>query len=176
MDNALITNVLHLSSVGALNSYAIYKDQQWWRLLTYAYLHGSFHHLFGNILSLLIVSFFMMPEVKPMGQAAVFLASSLFSGLAFLAFSQGIVVGASGGIFGMAGTYITLSMYTWIKTGRRQEGLVLIGAICIINLLHSFARTTSMTGHISGLACGFMIAIGIIIYKELKANGNATAV
>ena len=144
-------------SLGALNSYAIYEDQQWWRLFTYAFLHGSFHHLFGNILSLLIVSFFMMPEVKPMGQAAVFLASS-------------------GGIFGMAGTYITLSLYTWIKTGQRQEGLVVIGAICIINLLLSFARTTSMTGHISGLACGFMIAIGIIIYRELKANGNAIAV
>lgn len=165
-----------LYKLGALNSYAIYEDQQWWRLFTYAFLHGSFRHLFGNILSLLIVSFFMTPEVKPMGQAAVFLASSLFSGLAFLAFSQGIVVGASGGIFGMAGTYITLSMYTWIKTGRRQEGLVVIGAICIINLLLSFARTTSMTGHISGMACGFMIAIGIIIYRELKANGNATAV
>lgn len=141
-------------SLGALNSYAIYEDQQWWRLFTYAFLHGSFHHLFGNILSLLIVSFFMMPEVKPMGQAAVFLASSLFSGLAFLALLAGHCRRSQRRHLRHGG-----HLYNSVPVHLDKSGTTTRRACCHWSYLHnksllSFARTTSMTGHISGLACG----------------------
>ena len=110
-------------------------------MLAYAFLHSSVHHLLGNVFSLLFISYFMIIEVKPTWQAVIFLVSSIFSGLAYIAFSKGIVVGASGGIFSMTGTYITLALYDWAKTGQRQVGLMLIGVLCIINLLLSFART-----------------------------------
>ena len=69
--------------------------------------------------------------------------------MAYIAFSKGIVVGASGGIFSMTGAYITLALYDWAKTGQRQVGLMLIGVLCIINLLLSVARSVSMLGHLS---------------------------
>lgn len=155
-----------LYKLGALDSYKIFEDQSWWHLLAYAFLHSSVRHLLGNVFSLLFISYFMIIEVKPTWQAVIFLVSSIFSGLAYIAFSKGIVVGASGGIFGMTGAYITLALYDWAKTGQRQVGLMLIGVLCIINLLLSFARSVSMLGHLSGLACGFLFAIGIIIYRE----------
>ena len=155
-----------LYKLGALDSYKIFEDQSWWHLLAYAFLHSSVRHLLGNVFSLLFISYFMIIEVKPTWQAVIFLVSSIFSGLAYTAFSKGIVVGASGGIFGMTGAYITLALYDWTKTGQRQVGLMLIGVLCIINLLLSFARSVSMLGHLSGLACGFLFAIGIIIYRE----------
>lgn len=157
-----------LYRLGALEGFRTLAEGQWWHLLAYAFLHGSFQHLLGNVCALLMISFFMLENVKPIGQAGIFLASSLFSGLCIIVFSGNEAVGASGGVFGMAGAYLTLSVYAWIMNGQRSLGMLLIGVGCLVSLLLSFARSVSMAGHIGGLACGILIGIGIIVYKNSK--------
>ena len=70
-------------------------------------------------------------------------------------------------------------LYNSVPVHLDKNGTTTRRACCHWSYLHNKSASQLCTDHEhdrthkGGLACGFMIAIGIIIYRELKANGNA---
>ncbi|MGB1699628.1 MAG: rhomboid family intramembrane serine protease [Nannocystaceae bacterium] len=92
-----------LSRAGAGDVVALWVDGQWWRVATAWLLHGSWLHWLINMVSL----HSLWPWcVAAIGTARTFGALGLGSVVAVLASSYagegGVVVGLSGGLFGMA--------------------------------------------------------------------------
>lgn len=105
--------LLHLDAVAnlfALSWWGI-KHGFLWQPLTYGFLHGSFGHLFFNMLTL----FFLGPETeRAMGSRhflAMYLLSGVLGGLGWIWLSadpRSVCVGASGSIYGMLAAFATL--------------------------------------------------------------------
>eukprot|EP00891_Asterochloris_glomerata_P005890 jgi/Astpho2/5890/Aster-x1334 len=135
---------------------------QYYRLVSSFFLHDSFLHLILNSAAL----FQLAPEAEAvLGYptfAAVYLLSGLGAGLATIAFSDTISVGASACIFGLIGA---LAGYLWRNRSIHQTGqqLGLVAAVCAFNLLAGSDHRTAVEnlGHITGLACGLYLGWGM---------------
>ncbi|TQN28634.1 membrane associated rhomboid family serine protease [Haloactinospora alba] len=125
---------------------------QWYRLLTAAFLHGSVWHILFNGYATYILG----PQLERwLGHgrfACLWLLSALGGSVLSLAVTPAqLSIGASGAVFGLFGALFVL--------GRRMRVdirfvLVLLG----INLLLTFAvPQISWTGHIGGLVSGLVL-------------------
>jgi membrane associated rhomboid family serine protease len=83
---------------------------------------------------------------------SLYLLSILGGSVAYLLFSQGLVVGASGGVFGLMGAYFIVMRAMGFRS---SQMLVLIG----LNIFIGFTNpSTAITAHLGGLAAGSAIA------------------
>ena len=139
---------------GALYGPAV-ANGDWYRLVTCAFLHGSFLHIFFNMLMLW---WFGRPLEHLLGRAR-FLAIYFIS---ILAGSAGALVltpdrptiGASGAVFGILGAGLVLERANINVFG----GSALI--IIILNLALSFTlNSVSIGGHVGGLIGGALCVI-----------------
>lgn len=146
-----------LYRLGALDTIHFYYDPQWWRVLTFGFLHGSIFHLIGNLFTFYIVSIFMLGQIGPWRTVVVFLITSVLSGISVLIFSYGYTVGASGGIFGMMGTCLTIEAIRFLED--KPVGMTtvyIVGGLCAINFFLSFGHGISMAGHVGGFIAGIV--------------------
>jgi rhomboid protease GluP len=80
---------------------------QWWRLLTYMFLHGGFLHIAFNMWCLWDLGRLCESLYGRWSFAAIYLITGVAGGLASVAWNPGVLsVGASGAIFGLAGALI----------------------------------------------------------------------
>jgi membrane associated rhomboid family serine protease/cytochrome c-type biogenesis protein CcmH/NrfG len=80
---------------------------QWWRLLTYMFLHGGAMHIFFNMWCLWDLGRLCESLYGRWTFAATYLITGVSGGLASVAWNPGVLsVGASGAIFGLAGALI----------------------------------------------------------------------
>lgn len=77
---------------------------EWWRLLTYMFLHGGAMHIFFNMWCLWDLGRLCESLYGRWTFAAIYLITGVAGGLASVAWNPGVLsVGASGAIFGLAG-------------------------------------------------------------------------
>src|SRR4029077_862991 len=80
---------------------------QWWRLLTYMFLHGGAMHIFFNMWCLWDLGRLCESLYGRWTFAATYLITGVAGGLASVAWNAGVLsAGASGPIFGLAGALI----------------------------------------------------------------------
>lgn len=87
-------------------------------LVTYAFLHGGFLHIAGNLLFLWVFGRGLEHEMRWRGFLLLFLACAIAAGLASAAFRMGSdvpTIGASGAISGIMGAYLILLPHTSIR-------------------------------------------------------------
>jgi membrane associated rhomboid family serine protease len=127
---------------------------EWWRLMTAAFLHGSWLHIAFNM----YVLFVLGPTLeRALGHArfiVLYLVAALGGSVASYAFSdpRTVSVGASGAIFGLMGALIV--------AGRRMrwditQVLVLLGLNVIIGFL---SPEVDWRAHFGGLVIGALVA------------------
>jgi membrane associated rhomboid family serine protease len=123
----------------------------YWRLVTYGFLHAGLLHIGFNMFLLYILGQMLEPVIGHYRFAAVY-AVSLLGGafVALLLDPNAVTVGASGAIFGIAGAAAV------DLRGRRQSIMEAgIGGLILFNLAFSFIGTNiSIGGHIGGLVFG----------------------
>lgn len=134
---------------------------QYWRLLSFAFLHASPTHFVLNAALL----FFVGPIVERRAGTAwllfIFMSASFVSGISILVKHQlwpaeGVSVGASGGLFGLLGAALVLVSRVPSQGTRVRVWLMLL---LIGGLSYSFMPGISMVGHVCGLAVGVMAAL-----------------
>jgi membrane associated rhomboid family serine protease len=135
---------------GALAAPPIAHDDQWYRLVTCAFLHGSVLHIFFNMLMLW---WFGRPLEHLLGRgrflAIYFISILAGSAGALLINPDTFTVGASGAVFGILGAGLILERHNINVFG----GSALI--IVILNLALSFTlNSVSIGGHVGGLVGG----------------------
>lgn len=133
----------------------------WWRYLTYAFLHGNLLHIGMNLWVLLDIGRLYERRRGWGDLLAAFTAGTAVGAYATTVFQAGVplvLVGASGGILGVAGALLAEA-----AMGRSaSDRLLLRGLLQWIALLIVFSITVpgvSLWGHVGGIAGGFVYGV-----------------
>ena len=143
-----------------------------WTLITYAFLHGSFSHLYSNMFSLAIFGSILEKVVGDKNLLKVFLSSAIVSGL-FSTFFYDSVIGASGAVFGIMGTLAVLrpKMVIW-TFGVPMHMMVAIIIYGLLDLAGMFyPSNVANVGHLSALVFGILLgAMWLRKYRVVEAK------
>jgi membrane associated rhomboid family serine protease len=142
--------------LGALYA-PLVREGQWWRLLTYAFAHGSPMHLAFNMLATYALG---IPLERRIGTARFLplsLATCLGSAAVIILVPRGAplpTVGVSGVIFGWAGALLFL-----VSRAQLRE----LGKMLLLNAFISLMPGVSWQGHLGGflfgVMCGFLLRV-----------------
>jgi membrane associated rhomboid family serine protease len=153
---------------GALFVVDVIDRNQWWRLLSYGFLHGGLLHLGMNMYALYVLG----PLLEKMWGKVIFLTIYLLAclggGAVGLAFQPvGSLIGASGAICGLLG-----SMATWIYLNRHYLPPHIVSAwssnlminVVLIGII-SFMPGVSLAGHAGGGLTGAIISAPLVMAR-----------
>jgi membrane associated rhomboid family serine protease len=132
-----------------------HPNDQYWRLLTSAFLHENLLHIGFNMYLLYLLGMMLEPTIGSLRFGLIYF-TSLFAGSFGVVFATASPsLGASGAIFGLMGAAVV---------DLRSRGLSVqesgIGALIVVNLLLSFTLANISVGaHIGGLIGGTIAAL-----------------
>lgn len=149
---------------GGLLSDAVLKHGEYWRLVTYMFLHASIIHLGVNMLGLHAFGRITENIFGTTRFLAIYFVGGVLSGVAHLMLSPGIpAVGASGAIlaiFGAVGVGI-FKLKAVLPQSLRRRYLTLMAAIAVSQLvMDQFIPHIAVFAHLGGLIAG--IALGAV--------------
>jgi membrane associated rhomboid family serine protease len=140
---------------------------QYWRVLTYAFLHESIFHIGLNMLSLWFVGRSLEPAIGKGYFAAIYFTAALAGGFGALVFTpMEPNLGASGAIFGVFGALIMVARARRIPLW--QSGLL---PMLIFNLLFTLTVPgVSIGGHVGGVLSGFITGWLVTEHGEKRSR------
>lgn len=146
---------------------------QWWRLISYQFLHGGLSHLFMNIFALIWFGRYVEGIFGSARFLIIYFGSGIFSGLAqILVDPNGQAVGASGSILGVfgAGFAATLRLKEVLPAQLRRHELSWMIALALTQLLFDQlvnflfpaqpgreAVRIAAAAHFGGMLSGFLL-------------------
>jgi len=159
-------------------------DPQLFDYVAYAFLHGGWLHLIGNMLFLYIFGNNVCDKMGQVGYLAFYLAGAVFSGIAFVVTNPGPdaagVIGASGAVAAVTGAYLVLLPRSHITV---VYFFILIGVIQVPSfffILFFFAKDLLMNfsgsrgiaheAHIGGTVFGFTVSFILLAFKLLPRD------
>lgn len=166
------SNLVYIT-LGANNKILV-KNGQIFRLITYAFLHGSLIHLITNMYSLWIIGSQVENNLGKVRMIIIYFISALCGGMLSCIFNDGISVGASGAIFGLMGALVYFGMHYRLYLHDALKNKLI--PVILVNLIIGF----SITGidnycHIGGLIGGFLASMACGVpeskNKSEKVNG-----
>jgi membrane associated rhomboid family serine protease len=139
-----------------------YLDE-WWRVLTAAFLHIGPVHLAFNMLALLLFGSELERQVGRARYLAVYLASALGGAVAIqlLGDPRVVVAGASAAIYGLLGALGVLM----VASRQDVRGLLTLLAI---NVFISFLPGISLLGHLGGLLAGALAGAVLVLTRRRR--------
>ena len=149
-----------LSRFGGLQVARVWADGEWWRILTATFAHGSWMHLVLNLYALLAIGPWVERVLGKYWFLVQYILACVAGSLASLAWIEAaMVVGASGGILGLAGLLWVLRRFGAEAT-RAQLAEVSASALAItivlVVALGAAVPIIAQAGHLGGLAAGFV--------------------
>src|SRR6202034_179539 len=139
---------------------------QWWRLLTYMFLHGGLMHIAFNMWCLWDLGTLCESLYGRATFAAIYLITGIAAGLASVGWNPGVLsVGASGAIFGLAGALIA-SFYLGefslpsVAIGGTLRSLLIFAGFNLFfgGMFGGIDHGFHLGGLVSGLILGALIA------------------
>lgn len=168
-------NPLQLAAWGG-NSGAFDVQGQWWRLLSYQFLHGNILHIVVNMWVMWSVGRLTERLYGSLSLLFIYLTSGTLAGLASIVWNPDIVsVGASGSIFGVFGALLALLF-------RSQDEVPMpvlrywlpISLFVIYNIISGASQPgIDNAAHVGGLLAG--ISIGAIMVRPLDSKDGFPA-
>ncbi|MEY2494479.1 MAG: hypothetical protein QOJ45_971 [Verrucomicrobiota bacterium] len=150
---------------------------EYWRFLTAGFLHYDPTHLVLNTLLLLLIGPIVERRAGTPWLLLIFLSGSLTSCIGMFVKhllwpSQGVSLGASGGMFALLGAALVLVFR--LPSQKRLVRIRLI-VVLVVGLGYSVLPGISMVGHIVGLVVGTTIALLIPLNAVLSPVARAPA-
>lgn len=147
----------------------IVADGEWYRLLTYGFLHASLFHIGFNMFALYFLGRLLEPGIGTPRFLGVYFVSLLGGAFGALLLSpDDLTVGASGAVFGIFGA-------TFVIARRRGMDALAssIGILILLNLFISIGvPRISLGGHLGGLAAGLACALLIVAGEQGRLGRN----
>lgn len=172
----LFMNVQYL----AMNPLMVIEEGRWYQLVTYMFVHGSYNHLFFNMLALFFFGYPVEQKVGSWEFLTLYFATGILAGAFSLAvywFSGQwyvLLVGASGAIYAIllffAAYFPDQRIYVMFLLPVRATTLVL--GYTAIELFNNFFGGGTGVAHLTHLA-GFLFAA---IYLALRLNRNILSI
>ena len=146
----------------AMSPQRVHANHEWYRLITAAFLHASFQHIFFNMATLAIIGPPLESALGKVRFSAVYLVAALGGSVAsyLLSSASEFGVGASGAIFGLLGSYLVMAR-------RHGWDMSTIVGLIVVNLAIGFAPTGFGVGrvdwraHVGGLLSGAVVTVGL---------------
>lgn len=137
-----------------------------WRMITAGFIHSSFLHVGLNMYSLYIFGSALEPALGKLRFATVYFLAILGGsvGVLLLDSPDSMVLGASGGIFGLMGAYFVV-LRSLGENSSQMMGLI------AINLVMGFLPGLSISwqAHVGGLVVGGLVAF---IYSKTRYSSE----
>lgn len=148
-----------------INGDMIFYGGQYYRLITYMFIHSGWEHIAFNCISLYIYGTRTEKYFGKVGFFVIYFLSGMLGGILSAALNGGYAVGASGAIFGLIGAVLILS-----KMKRQNiDGLgymtMLIIAVSSIGMGMMTANVDNF-GHIGGFIGGIIIGYAACRLKK----------
>lgn len=141
-----------------------YPLQPYTMFLTHGFLHSSLFHLGVNMLTLWSLGRPVLDRVGPLGFSAVYAAAILGGGLGFALLSDSYrpMVGASGGLFGLAGAILAWEYVDRFTLRERlwpvARAVLFLAALNVI-LYYAMDRLLAWEAHLGGFVVGWIAAL-----------------
>jgi rhomboid protease GluP len=169
---------------------------QWWRLLTYMFLHGGLMHIAFNMWCLWDLGALCESLYGRWTYAAIYFITGIAGGLASVGWNPGVLtVGASGAIFGLAGALISsfylgeFSVPRVAIQGTLRSLLFFVGFNVLFGtFVPGIDNACHAGGLVSGLIVGALIArlapqhdrplqrAGVVLFMLLIVGGSAVGI
>lgn len=166
-------NSLHmyeaLYSFGGVHR-GLINDGEWWRLITSAFIHIGFLHLFFNMYAFLYASLILEPLLGRFRYLIIYIALAFLSGLSSVYWFPNILsVGASGAIFGLYGLAFALAATGVLRQRIRISLLISIAVFTSYNIGFGIKDGIDYAAHIGGFSWGILIGILITpLYRNFS--------
>mgnify|MGYP002625790906 CR=1 FL=1 len=148
---------------GMVSAQAVFDRKEYYRVLTYMFLHAGLRHLVMNMLFLFFIASLNMSLQERWRFWLVYFSSGILGGYFTVLvrhFTGSAIwsVGASGAVMGVLGSTLALFLRQRgrIPEALRKSYLVRIGVLALLNLIPS-GGSTDYLGHLFGFLTGFLV-------------------
>lgn len=153
-----------------------------WQFVTYAFLHGSWMHIIGNMFFLYLFGKNVNDKMGNVGYVCFYLAAAVFSGIGHVLFSNSPVLGASGAVAAVTGAYLVLFprslitvvylFFIYMGTFEMQASLfIALKLIIFDNIIGANASDQIAYGaHLAGYAFGIAAILLLLSTKLLQTE------
>lgn len=140
------------------------RDREYWRFITYAFLHGSIMHLTMNMLCLLMWAPIVERRIGVPKFLVIYLVSAVAGGLvSYFGHPGGVVsIGASGAISGVVGALLALTLLRMLALPI-QFFIVTIG---LNAALLTVVNNVDWQAHLGGLLAGLAVTTAVAKYRS----------
>lgn len=160
-----------LDALGACDPYSVIERQEYWRLLTAAFLHVGLVHIVFNSLAIRALGQILEELYGPVRFTVLYMGSAIVGNLAIV-LGGAPAVGASGAVFGMLGAGVAFGTRRGGTFGALLRGE--FGRWVLYNVLFTFAVPgISIAGHLGGLGGGFVL--GWVLTPPVRRSAAASA-
>lgn len=172
--------ILYTREQSVFENFCIYGDfvrsGEYYRLLTGTFLHANIIHLLCNMYALYILGTQLESFVGKIKFLIIYLFSALTGSLLSLVFlKNGVSIGASGAIFGVAGALIYFGLHYRVYLGSVVKTNLL--PIIVINLSLGFMmKGVDNWAHIGGLIGGLLANMALGVKYKSKTSERVNGI
>ncbi len=156
-----------------INSFAVYgpfifKYNEYYRLITGAFLHANFVHLILNCYSLYVIGSQIENFMGKWKYLIIYFVSAITGSMFSALLSDGASIGASGAIFGLMGSLLYFGYHYRVYLGNVLKSQII--PLILLNLLIGFITPgIDNFAHIGGLVGGALATVAVgVKYKSTK--------
>jgi membrane associated rhomboid family serine protease len=159
-----------------------------WQFITYAFLHGSWMHIIGNLYFLYIFGNNVNDRLGNVGYLCFYLAGAVFSGIGHTMLSLNPVLGASGAVAAVTGAYLVLFpntlitvlfmfIYFWDTFEIRALYFILFKLIFWDNIFEPkiSPQAIAYSAHLAGYIFGSISILLLLWMRLLESSQNDLA-
>ncbi|MBW7988479.1 MAG: rhomboid family intramembrane serine protease [Planctomycetes bacterium] len=151
-----------------------------WQFVSYAFLHGGFMHIIGNMFFLYLFGNNVNDKLGNIGYLCFYLAGAVFSGIGHTLVSGGSVIGASGAVAAVTGAYLVLFpqtlitvLYWFFFIGMIEVPalyFIILKMIIIDNVITRYTPQVAYDAHLSGYAFGVAAMLGMLGTRLISSS------
>jgi membrane associated rhomboid family serine protease len=153
-----------------------------WQFITYAFLHGGFLHIIGNMFFLYLFGNNVNDKLGHFGYLCFYLAGAVFSAVGHTLINSNPVLGASGAVAAVTGAYLVLFPQTlitifywlfWFIDTIEVPALYFIAFKMIIldNVIARYTTNVAYDAHLAGYAFGITASL-LLLATGLTATSR----
>ena len=153
-----------------------------WQFVSYAFLHGSLMHIFGNMYFLYLFGNNVNDKLGNIGYLCLYLGGAVFAGIGHTLLHSNPVLGASGAVAAITGAYLVLFpqtvitvIYWFIFIGTLDISALYFIAFKLIvwdNVIEPkfSAGAVAYDAHLAGYAFGVLAMVLLLATKLIDSN------
>jgi rhomboid protease GluP len=160
---------------GAVSWTDIFREHQYYRLITGMFLHGSTEHIINNMLALFLIGMELEKQIGHRRFLFTYFLTGIAASCASCAYymiggEAAYSIGASGAVYGIMGTMLVLMLF---QRERGDNSMLVRLGIFALYMFYTIVRSDGSidhAAHIGGFVAGSVIGVVICILLRRKAR------